>query len=295
MVGSVLAGAIPVLGRESIHLEFGEIPHHLVVAGLGPTISLYRIAVFIGLAGWFLSLVPALMLREIRKEEHGNPGPARPWWRLGNVKHKGRILKLVTADAFLDIGAGLTIPLLSVFFLRAVRANELEIGIVFAIGAAALSGATFLAPYVSERMGKVRSVATFRFTSIPFILGIGLAPILASQTQLSTIGFVNAALLIAAVSYMLRSVLMNMTSPLYDAFTMEMLDPGERATATGIVAMDNSILNAVGVFIGASLMGSGDFLTPFLAMAGFYSVSTLLFYAFFRRTETELSGPATTP
>jgi hypothetical protein len=42
-------------------------------------------------------------------------------------------------------------------------------------------------------------------------------------------------------------------------------------------------------------MGSGDFLTPFLAMAGFYSVSTLLFYAFFRRTETELSGPATTP
>ena len=284
MVGSAVAGAIPVLGRESVHFSFGEIPHHLLEAGLGSTISLYRVAVFIGLAGWFLSLIPAILLRGLKKGTLGPTDSKRNrWLRLGNVKHKARIIKLVVADAFTNVGAGFVVPLFSVFFLNAIGADELQIGTVFAIGAAALSAATFLAPYVSERLGKVRGVATFRMASIPFILVVGLSPRLASMGILG-LPIPGVVLLVAALGYTLRSALMNMTGPLYDAFTMEILDPEERATATAIIAMDNSLLTSIGVFLGASLMGRGDFTTPFLIMTAFYFVSTALFYVFFKRT-----------
>ncbi|MCH8827504.1 MAG: hypothetical protein IIB16_11150 [Chloroflexi bacterium] len=73
--------------------------------------------------------------------------------------------------------------------------------------------------------------------------------------------------------------------PLDDAFNMEVLEARERATGTGLEIAVGGGLSAVAVLVGTSLMGSGDFATPFLIMATGYLVSTLIYWKVFRPLE----------
>ena len=59
----------------------------------------------------------------------------------------------------------------------------------------------------------------------------------------------------------------------------------------GIGRAISSAMAAVGAYLGASMMGVGDFRTPFIVMAVTYLISTYLFLRWFRGTKG-LSDPA---
>jgi hypothetical protein len=63
---------------------------------------------------------------------------------------------------------------------------------------------------------------------------------------------------------------------------MGQLQPSERATFVGISSMFSSALAALGAYLGASMMQTGDFRTPFVVMAVTYLLSTYLFLHWFR-------------
>ncbi|MFQ5944829.1 MAG: MFS transporter [Anaerolineae bacterium] len=264
MVGSLLAGALPALALT-----------------LADTIAAYRAASFIGIVLWFLSLIPALLLRERPRFEADHPStvpagsPLRRLMGLGNIRHPRRVAQLVLTGALLSAGAGFTIPLFNVFFHEGLHAHELAIGGTFAAGSAALALASLLAPFLAERLGKVPSVFTTRLASVPFILLIAASP------ELSQNAF-EVGLTVAGFAFIARTTLMNMSAPVEEAFAMEILDPRERATQVGIEGAVASILLAAGGFLGARMMAGGDFQTPFLIMAACYLASTLLFFTFFR-------------
>ena len=83
----------------------------------------------------------------------------------------------------------------------------------------------------------------------------------------------------------MRIVLANAAGPIAEAFSMEILDPGERGTMVGLRSAAQQMLSGLGAFLGARLMAGGDYMTPFLVMAATYAASAVFFWLWFRPIE----------
>ncbi|MBI1730067.1 MFS transporter [Candidatus Acetothermia bacterium] len=266
MLGSLAAGFLPLW----IAIQFDI---DKVVA--------YRYATFIGIAWWFLSLIPALLLRQQVAEKirttHAVDNHKSIWKRaFPNLKNPKLIGKFLLVNALISLGAGFVVPLFNVFFHEGVHADENEIGMLFAAGSLFLAFGAFAMPFFVGRFGKVKTVTITRLAAVPFVVLIGFAPSLADTSNV---------LSIAGLAYILRTTFFNMSYPVADAFTMELLDPRERATATGLQATAGRIAMAGAGFLGALLMSAGNYQTRFFLMAFFYLMSTLIFWRIFRSWE----------
>ena len=261
MAGALIAGLFPAWLADTFGLT---------------KLSAFRWATLIGIAGWFLSLIPAVLLRpyvsaEVAEAMAEAPTSDRGLW--ASVRNPAVIGRLVAVAALLALGSGLTLSLANVYFHEGVGANEAEIGVTFAGGSLFLALASFAAPFVEARFGRVRSVVLTRMAAVPFILVIAFAPSLATPT---------AVVSLAGAAFILRTTLFNMAGPVYEAFSMAVLHPGERATFVGISSLVGGALAAAGGWLGAQSMDRGSFATPWLAMAVLYAVSTWMFWRFFR-------------
>jgi len=270
MAGSLIAGFAPLWAVAHFQID---------------KVAAYRYATLIGIGWWFLSLIPALLLKQRAPERAPagtrtrSQGPQRGWRKwVSNVKNPVIIGKLLLVNGLISLGAGFVVPLFNVFFQEGIHAQEYEIGTTFAAGSLFLALGTFLIPFAAERLGKVSTVVLSRLVAIPFVMLIGFAPDLADPTTVVSI---------AGLAYILRTTFFNMSSPVVDAFSMELLHPSERATAIGFQAALGRIAAATTGFLGALLMSVQDYRTPFFLMALCYALSTFLFWALFRRLEQQ--------
>ena len=256
-----------VIGMDMIHGSFNVL-FNLYLLALG-----------------FLSLIPALMLRSVEtverpEEQTGGPVPARRGLTtlFSGIRHPRRIAYFVLTSAFIALGTSTVVPLLNVVFHEGdLHAGEGEIGVMFAVGAMALALATLCVPLLADRMLKVDAIAVTRLAALPFVLGMGLLPLVFDEGAL--------LLLMVGASYVGRITIFRMGSPLDDAFNMEVLDARERATNTGFEIAVGSAVSAVAILVGSRLMDSGDFATPFLIMATGYLISTMIYWRVFRPLE----------
>jgi len=264
----------------------GFLPGHLMSTEGMTLVDAYRWAVHIGIAWWFLSLIPAVMLRrhvseevtraraEVAQEERGG-------W-MSAIRTPKTVYRFVVIGALLSLGGGFVLRLANVFFHYDLHAHEHEIGMVFAAGSFFLAIGAFAVPLVVERLGEVATIVWTRFAAVPFILLIGYAPELASPETVVSL---------AGLAWVLRTTLFNMSGPAFEAFSMGQLHPTERATYIGVSHLFGSAMAAVGGYLGAVLMDNGDFRTPFVVMAVLYAVSTALFMRWFEGTPG-LSDPS---
>src|SRR5439155_112747 len=165
------------------------------------------------------------------------------------------------------------VHLFTVFFYEGLHAHTHDIGMTFASGELFVALAALGAPFLVARMTKVQAIVGTRLLAVPFILLIGMSPSLAT---------VSTVLTLAGVAYIVRIVLANASAPIGEAFSMEILDPGERGTMVGLRSTAQQILSGGGAFIGSRLMSGGDYVTPFVVMAGLYGISAVLFWIWFR-------------
>src|SRR4029450_7350173 len=117
-VGGSLSTAVGIVGA-MIAASFPAF-----VAWFGGQLPAYRAATLIGIALWFLSLIPALMLREEpRTDAQGQP--ARPV-KIGlrSIKHPALVGRLMITGALLSIGYGAALPFMNVFFHEHLHADE---------------------------------------------------------------------------------------------------------------------------------------------------------------------------
>jgi len=264
----------------------GFLPQHLMVSEGMTLVEAYRWAVHIGIAWWFLSLIPAIMLKRYVSEEVAQARAEvaleeRSGW-LSAIRTPKTVYHFVVIGTLLSLGAGFVLRLANVFFHYDLHAHEQEIGMVFAAGSFFLAIGAFAVPLVVERFGEVATVVWTRFAAIPFILLIGYAPELASPETVVSL---------AGLAWVLRTTLFNMSGPAFEAFSMGQLHPTERATYIGISRLFGSAMAAVGGYLGAVLMSNGDFRTPFIVMAVLYAISTGLFMRWFEST-SGLSDPS---
>lgn len=275
MFGALIAGLVPAMFIDDI----GKV-------------EAYRWATYGGLALWFLSLIPAVMLRSYEAEERPEQQfrVERPVVTdrtlslralVAGIHHPRRIFYFALTSAFIALGFGVVGPMFNVVFHEGhVHADETDIGVMFAVGELALAGATILTPLLLIRFLRVEAIVLTRLLAIPFVLGMGLWPQLVGEGQMLT--------MLVGASYVGRITWFRMSSPLDDAFNMDALDARERATNTGIEIAVGSAISAGAIWVGSSLVGSGDFTTPFLIMAAAYAVSTVIYWRVFRPLDRQL-------
>ncbi len=140
------------------------------------------------------------------------------------------------------MGAGVIIPLFSLWFYLKFHINIASLGIVYAISNATLALGTLMAPTISRLL---RS----RVISVVMLEGLatGVLAIMPSIYDLP--------LLLAL--FIIRNTLMNMANPLLTSLINELVPREERGRVFGLWNMISSIPRAVGPGIGGYLMDIG--------------------------------------
>jgi MFS family permease len=193
---------------------------------------------------------------------------------LGNVRNWDFIGKYAATVTTVGLGAGMIVLFFNIFFKNEFSASPELIGVIFGINTIVLAGGNFLAPALSDRVGKVRTVVITEALSIPFLLMISWAPYL----------------YLAVIAYVSRTVLMNMAGPVSHAFFMEGLAKEERATANGIVRAGDSLVRGIAANIGGWLLAQKLYRVPYLLVSGLYMLAVIMFFGFFKEKERQMKA-----
>jgi MFS family permease len=259
VIGSYAGGAMPDMFNAALKLSTG--------AETGSATG-YRITLVISIALALAAAVPMLLMKENKAIQRQKVSTLLS---LKNIKSPSTIIKFMIPTGIIGFGAGFIVPLFSIFFKLKFVATSEQVGTVFALGNVTLGIFTFVAPMLSNKLGKVKAVVICQFLSMPFIMLVTLAPNLALATS----------------AFLIRGALMNMAGPISSALQMEMVAGCERATTSGLMVMADNIPRAITASIAGEMMTLSDFYTPFLFTTATYFVASSLYFVFFRKAESD--------
>lgn len=181
--------------------------------------------------------------------------------------------RLLLPGFLIGCGAGQLIPFLNLFIERKFGLDLASLNAVFAVTSLGTILAILLQPLIARRVGKVASVVLVQATSIPFLIVLGFSPVLWT----------------VVVAMAIRSSLMNAGNPIANAFSMELVDPGDRATFSAA----QSVLWSLGWVIGgpfysltqATLGFERGYAVNFVTIIVLYAVATALYWRWFHGVE----------
>lgn len=182
-------------------------------------------------------------------------------------RHPVLLGKLILPMLITSLGAGLIMPFMNVFFRQVHAQPDPVIGALFAWGSLAMGLGLLIAPPLAERMGKIQVVVVTQALSIPFLILLGFAPVF----------------WVSALAYYIRLALMNMSSPVYQTFVMEHVEPTARAMVASLVSMSWNFGWAFSPSISGWLQVRYGFAPPFIGTILLYVISIYLYWAFFWR------------
>ncbi|ARM77072.1 MFS transporter [Acidianus manzaensis] len=191
-------------------------------------------------------------------------------------KYKGsknaKLSSLITVtkfstEAIIGLGAGLVIPLMSLWFYLKFGVSSSQMSPIFAISELTLSISSYLSVRISEKLGEIKTIVYFHSVAI-FLLFI--------------LPF-SISFMMASIIFISRNVLMNMTSPVFEGLILRLIPENERSRANGIINFMEAIPRAIGPSIGGYFFDLGNLFLPFLITGGLYSFSTILFFILFRK------------
>jgi len=181
------------------------------------------------------------------------------------------LTKLVLPMLLTSLGAGLIMPFMNVFFRVVHHQPDTVIGTLFAWGSLAMGIGLLIAPPLAERTGKIQLVVITQGLSIPFLILLGFSPIL----------------WVGAATYYIRLALMNMSSPVYQTFVMEHVEPSSRATVASLTSMAWNFGWAFSPTVSGWLQVRYGFGPPFIGTIILYTISVAMYWAFFWRGQQE--------
>lgn len=183
------------------------------------------------------------------------------------AKNPKKLTKLVLPMLITSIGAGLIMPFMNVFFRLQYHQSDQVIGVLFAWGSLAMGLGLLVAPPLADRFGKIQIVVITQGLSIPFLILLGFSPLF----------------WVSGLAYYIRVALMNMSSPVYQTFVMEQVEPSSRAMVASLVSMSWNFGWAISPTISGILQVRYGFGPPFMGTIILYVVSVFLYWYFWWR------------
>ncbi|HTO90783.1 MAG TPA: MFS transporter [Candidatus Sulfotelmatobacter sp.] len=248
VIGNILGGWIP---PALMHLPQAWRPNLL---------GAYRISLLIG-AGFVLAgTLPLALLRGHLE---------KPTPHLGRRLSRAdlRLLAPIALNSILiGLGAGLVIPFMNLYFARRFACSSAQIGSFFSLAQVVTAAASLIGPAIARRFGKLRTAVSSELLSLPFLVTLG------AEHNLG----------IAVTAFLFRATLMQASTPLVNAFVMDMLPPELRARSTSL----NNLLWNLGWAMSATLAGAiiqrFGYDVPFYCTAALYAIAASSFFLAFR-------------
>ena len=220
----------------------------------------YQAVLWVAVSILVLSLGPILRLRRME-------GQAQRLPRWSDLAPSRDIFgRLLTVQVILSLGAGMLMPFVNVFYRLQYGIADARLGTVFAVSSLMTGIGSFLAPLVADRLGKVRSIVVTQALSIPFLLLMGFAP----SVGASAIGFV------------IRTALMNMSTPVMMAYAMSLVPGRHRPLAASLMTLSWNGGWAVASWISGRLQVTAGFAPLFAITCSLYITVIVSFYLLFR-------------
>src|SRR6266581_2021755 len=205
--------------------------------------------------------------------------PLSPWssWLLANQPdaHSYQLaLLLAGIIAGPSLGPGLFIPYFNVYFVQHLRASSALFGLIDGGATAITALLTLAAPLLALRLGKVNTVVLTQLASIPLLLTIVLT---------GTLG-------LAALRYLLRQGLMDMSSGIFQVFSMEAVPQQHRGLANSSYQASYQVAWALTAPLGGLIIVRLGYPPIFVVAAVCYLLSiAILWMCFGRAQRTSIS------
>ena len=189
-----------------------------------------------------------------------------------------RIAKLAALTGMDSLGGGfLTGALVSYWFFRRFGVGEQWLGPLFFAARVANAGSHLAAAALARRIGLLNTMVFTHLPSSLLLIGAALAP--------------NVAW--AAALFLAREALVEMDVPTRQSYILAVVEPRERAFASGMTTLTRNVAYAVAPAGAGLAMGSLALASPLFLGAGTKIAYDLILYFSFRRLKPpeEQAGP----
>ena len=208
------------------------------------------------------------VMRGVMKDgTHYGTIPGTPKPSLWKTLSRPLTLKLALPNLAIGFGAATLIPYLNVFFSERYHMSDSALGMLFGVGSLATGLGCIIGPrLVGNLGGKVRTITLGQAVSLVFLLIMGFSP----WPWLAVVGFI------------VRGALMNMVSPLFDAFALEQSHETEHGAVTSIRNLAWNVGWTVGPYASGLVQQRWGFAPLFINTAVMYGIGITLTWIFFR-------------
>ena len=183
------------------------------------------------------------------------------------TRSRGPIARYALAVGLLGLGLGVAVQLMPLWFKLRFDADEALLGPWYAASQVISLSSVVLVPWLEHRLGGGRTVLLAQVAS-----GICLALIVVAPSYQ-----------LAALLFLARTVLTNLSWPFQQSLLMGVVAPEERASAVGIGFAVWGTTNALGPALGGALLDSGQLALPLLLAAAAYMLAGVVFGLGFSR------------
>lgn len=260
-IGNLIAGQIPVVLEQNLGLMRGSA-------------ASYQWVITAGILLAATSLIPIFLISEPKTEQNIKQTRYALNTVLRKLSGKPVVRQLVIINLITGFGAAILIPYLNVFLRGKFNISDDLLGIIFGIS----SLLVFLGSLASSWLVKLT-----RSRIIPTVVTQGISIIF-----LFTLGF-SPFLWMAALSFLFRNVLMQMSTPLIENYTMLVSEPEEQGAITSIRGMGWQTGQAVGIFISGLIQTRFGFSPLFITTGFLYILAIYLTWVYFRKGEKEMA------
>lgn len=185
--------------------------------------------------------------------------------------HRSTFARLLSVQLTVALGAGMLMPFVNVYYKLRFDLPDPLIGTVFSLSSLMTGLSALVAPLLVTRVGKLRTIVYTQALSLPFLFAMGFAPWLG----LSIAGF------------LLRTALMNMSAPVFSAFSMGLVPTHLRPLTASLMALAWNAGWAASSTVSGRIQVTIGFWPLFVITGTFYVTVVLLTYILFRSREQE--------
>lgn len=197
------------------------------------------------------------------------------------IREPALIGKFAVTNLLVGLGAGLVIPWFPIFFTnkyflpnysdfnQAYAVALPLVSTIMTISSVIMSFSFLVAPFFAERFGQVKLIAGSQALSVLFLFLIPFSP-----------NFPVAAFL-----YIVRTILMMVSSPIATSFMMNVVKVEDKTSANSITMFAWNAAWSLSYFSAGYLWAIFPDYIPFVLCSVFYLSSSLLYFAFFSKIE----------
>jgi MFS family permease len=186
-------------------------------------------------------------------------GLSRESWHL--------VVRFMITNSTNGLAIGMLGPFVVYWFYRRFGASSGELAGVFFIINLVSSIPYLAAGRIALMLGSVRAVVITRTISTVLLFGVVMVP---------TFGLV-------AILYGVRALFNLLSIPVRQSYLMGVIDPAERASASGFASFPSQVTSAIGPYLAGYFMEHLALALPLEFAAAMQGLNTFLFWIFFRR------------